>query len=182
MTAWICLHRLRRLIWVNTLCRVNKVGFLVERLKWFITVLSIFLHRDLFHQPSSKDCSEITLRSHLKEEAVRQLVDFCYSSDITVDSQSADKILTAANFLQIKEVEKLCITFLAAQQALKSEVRLLLLFINPFPFIDAFWCLCNRRHFENIVAKGKITHIEQFFHLLKCFKPYFQSCEHYLKK
>ena len=81
--------------------------------------------RDLFQQPSSKQCSEITLRSHLEEEAVCQLINFCYSSDITVDSKSADKILTAANFLQVKEVEKLCITFLVAQQALKPEVRML---------------------------------------------------------
>ena len=81
--------------------------------------------RDLFQQPSSKQCSEITLRSHLEEEAVCQLINFCYSSDITVDSKSADKILKAANFLQVKEVEKLCITFLVAQQALKPEVRML---------------------------------------------------------
>lgn len=77
--------------------------------------------RDLFQQPTSKQCSEITLRNHLEEEAVCQLINFCYSSDITVDSKSADKILTAANFLQVKEVEKLCITFLVAQQALKPE-------------------------------------------------------------
>lgn len=77
--------------------------------------------RDLFQQPTSKQCSEITLRSHLEEDAVCQLINFCYSSDITVDSKSADKILTAANFLQVKEVEKLCITFLVAQQALKPE-------------------------------------------------------------
>lgn len=77
--------------------------------------------RDLFQQPTSKQCSEITLRNHLEEDAVCQLINFCYSSDITVDSKSADKILTAANFLQVKEVEKLCITFLVAQQALKPE-------------------------------------------------------------
>lgn len=77
--------------------------------------------RDLFHEPGNKHKTDITLGNHLRDECVRQLVDFCYSSNITVDSQSADKILTAANFLQIKEIEKLCITFLAAQQALKSE-------------------------------------------------------------
>ena len=82
-----------------------------------------FFPRDLFQQPTSKQCSEITLRNHLEEEAVCQLINFCYSSDITVDSKSADKILTAANFLQVKEVEKLCITFLVAQQALKPEVK-----------------------------------------------------------
>lgn len=81
-----------------------------------------YLYRDLFHEPSNKHKTDITLGNHLRDESVRQLVDFCYSSNITVDSQSADKILTAANFLQIKEIEKLCITFLAAQQALKSEV------------------------------------------------------------
>lgn len=86
--------------------------------------MSSFYHsfRDLFHEPGNKHKTDITLGNHLRDECVRQLVDFCYSSNITVDSQSADKILTAANFLQIKEIEKLCITFLAAQQALKSEV------------------------------------------------------------
>ena len=102
-----------------------------------------FACRDLFQQPSSKQCSEITLRSHLEEEAVCQLINFCYSSDITVDSKSADKILTAANFLQVKEVEKLCITFLVAQQALKPEVRMVskLMAIKPGPeVIKHFSC------------------------------------------
>ncbi|XP_052285667.1 zinc finger and BTB domain-containing protein 14-like isoform X2 [Dreissena polymorpha] len=87
------------------------------------TVLAAFspYFRDLFHQPSNKHKTDITLGNHLRDESVRQLVDFCYSSNITVDTQSADKILMAANFLQIKEIEKLCITFLAAQQALRSE-------------------------------------------------------------
>ncbi|WAR27060.1 ZBT49-like protein [Mya arenaria] len=87
------------------------------------TVLAAFspYFRDLFHQPSNKHKTDIMLGNQLRDESVRQLIDFCYSSNITVDSQSADKILTAANILQIKEIEKLCITFLAAQQALKSE-------------------------------------------------------------
>jgi len=83
-----------------------------------------FHYRDLFHQPSNKHKTDITLSTHLRDDSVRLLIDFCYSSNITVDSQSADKILTAANILQIKEIEKLCITFLAAQQALKSEVTI----------------------------------------------------------
>lgn len=77
--------------------------------------------RDYFHEAENRHKTDITLGNHLRDECVQQLVDFCYSSNITVDSESADKILTAANFLQIKEIEKLCITFLAAQQALKSE-------------------------------------------------------------
>ena len=30
-------------------------------------------------------------------------------------------------------------------------------FNNPFPHIDAFWCLCSRRLFENIVTKEEIA-------------------------
>ena len=101
--------------------RIIYNNFLDVRICWIFALCLFF--RDLFQQPTSKQCSEITLRNHLEEEAVCQLINFCYSSDITVDSKSADKILTAANFLQVKEVEKLCITFLVAQQALKPEVR-----------------------------------------------------------
>ena len=106
-------------LWQNTgysLIRIQNHG-----VTWLLIVI---FSRDLFHQPSNKHKTDITLDTHLRDESVRQLVDFCYSSNITVDSQSADKILTAANILQIKEIEKLCITFLAAQQALKSEVTL----------------------------------------------------------
>ncbi|KAH3819883.1 hypothetical protein DPMN_121627 [Dreissena polymorpha] len=105
-------------------------------------------YRDLFHQPSNKHKTDITLGNHLRDESVRQLVDFCYSSNITVDTQSADKILMAANFLQIKEIEKLCITFLAAQQALRSEVVGLLYIVCFYaPRIErsgayCFWPVC----------------------------------------
>ena len=34
---------------------------------------------------------------------------------------------------------------------------------NPFPHIDAFWCLCSRQLFENLVTK------EQFLLFPQCF-------------
>ena len=40
----------------------------------------------------------------------------------------------------------------------------------PFPHIDAFWRLCSRRLFENIVTKGEIAQSEQF-HLLPQYFP-----------
>ncbi|KAK3576667.1 hypothetical protein CHS0354_004952 [Potamilus streckersoni] len=49
-------------------------------------------------------------------EAVKALVKFCYTSDISVDSNSARPLLEAAQVLKITEVEQLCETFLSAQQ------------------------------------------------------------------
>ena len=40
---------------------------------------------------------------------------------------------------------------------------------NPFPHIDAFWHLCSRRLFENIVTKEEIAQNKQFLLLPQCF-------------
>ena len=40
---------------------------------------------------------------------------------------------------------------------------------NPFPHIDAFWRLCSRRLFENIVTKEEFAQNEQFLLLPWCF-------------
>ena len=40
---------------------------------------------------------------------------------------------------------------------------------NPFPDIDAFWRLCSRQLFENIVTKEEIAQNKQFLLLLQCF-------------
>ena len=40
---------------------------------------------------------------------------------------------------------------------------------NPFPHIDAFWRLCSRRRFENIVTKEEIAQNVQFLLLPQCF-------------
>ena len=41
--------------------------------------------------------------------------------------------------------------------------------LNPFPHIDAFWRLCSRRLFENIVTKKEIARNKQFLLLPQCF-------------
>ena len=41
---------------------------------------------------------------------------------------------------------------------------------NPFPHIDAFWRLCSRRLFENIVTKEEIAQNVQFLLLSQCFQ------------
>ena len=48
------------------------------------------------------------------------------------------------------------------------SVTMFILF-NPFPHIDAFWRLCSRRPFENIVTKEEIAQNEQFLLLPQCF-------------
>ena len=40
---------------------------------------------------------------------------------------------------------------------------------NPFPHIDAFWRLCSKRLFENIMTKGEIAQNEQFLFLPQLF-------------
>ena len=41
--------------------------------------------------------------------------------------------------------------------------------LDPFPHMDAFWCLCSRRIFENIVIKEEIAQNEQFLFFPLCF-------------
>ena len=43
------------------------------------------------------------------------------------------------------------------------------IYFNPFPHIDAFWRLCSRRLFENIVTKEEIAQNVQFLLLSQCF-------------
>ena len=43
------------------------------------------------------------------------------------------------------------------------------LILNPFPHIDAFWRLCSRQLFENIVTKEEIAQNLQFLLLPQCF-------------
>ena len=43
--------------------------------------------------------------------------------------------------------------------------------INPLPHIDAFWRLCSRGLFKNIVTKEEIAQNKQFLLLPQCFPP-----------
>ena len=45
-----------------------------------------------------------------------------------------------------------------------------LISVNPFPHIDAFWRLCSRQPFENIVTKEEIAQNVQFLLLPQCFR------------
>ena len=44
----------------------------------------------------------------------------------------------------------------------------LLMLINPFPHTEAFWCLCSRRLFENIVTKEECSK--------QAFSPFATMC------
>ena len=52
---------------------------------------------------------------------------------------------------------------------LESQSVYKLFAINPFPHIDAFWCLCCRQLFENIVTKEEIAQNQQFLFLTLFF-------------
>ena len=41
--------------------------------------------------------------------------------------------------------------------------------LNPFPHLNAFWRLCSRQLFENILTKEEIAQNEQFPLLPQCF-------------
>ena len=53
--------------------------------------------------------------------------------------------------------------------SLKTVCSRFMFCFNPFPHIDAFWRLCTRRLFENIVTKEEIAQNEQFLLLPLCF-------------
>jgi kelch-like protein 20 len=58
--------------------------------------------------------SEITIRD-IDETAMEMLVDFCYSSKITIDEKSVQTLLPAACLLQLQEVQDYCSEFLRTQ-------------------------------------------------------------------
>lgn len=58
--------------------------------------------------------NEITIRD-INENAIEQLVDFCYTSKITVDDKNVQNILPAACLLQMQEVQDYCSEFLRSQ-------------------------------------------------------------------
>ena len=55
-------------------------------------------------------------------------------------------------------------------KTLRTEWRLF--FVYHFPHIDAFWGLCSRRLFENMVTKEEIAQNEQFLLWSPCFYLY----------
>lgn len=77
-----------------------------------------------FYQAFSQQNSHLSEFSchRFDEGSLKCLLDFCYSGVITVNSVSAEKLLSVATVLQIKEVEKLCQTFLRAHQAFVHEI------------------------------------------------------------
>lgn len=93
-----------------------------------------------FYQAFSQQNSYLSEFSchRFDEGSLKCLLDFCYSGVITVNSVSAEKLLSVATVLQIKEVEKLCQTFLRAHQAFVHEVQLIFC-IWPEKFPNIFY-------------------------------------------
>ena len=50
--------------------------------------------------------------------------------------------------------------------------RRIVIYVNPFPHMDAFWHLCSRRICENKSTKEEIAQYEQFLLLLPCIQLY----------
>lgn len=57
---------------------------------------------------------EITIKD-IDETAIEMLIDFCYSSKITIDEKSVQTLLPAACILQLQEVQDYCSEFLRSQ-------------------------------------------------------------------
>ena len=88
-----------------------------------LAAFSPYLYHNINRHTDRRNIAEIQLRN-FDDRAVKAVVDFFYNGMITVDSDSAEQIFSLANTLQVKEVEKLCLTFLNAQQSFASEVRI----------------------------------------------------------
>lgn len=86
-----------------------------------LAAFSPYLYHNINRHTDRRNIAEIQLRN-FDDRAVKAIVDFFYNGIITVDSDSAEQIFSLANTLQVKEVEKLCLTFLNAQQSFASEI------------------------------------------------------------
>ena len=78
-----------------------------------------------------------------------------------------EKLLVLSNFFFCHNVFKCRQT--CSRGVKKASICGKGLKFNSFPYIDAFWRLCNRRLFENIVTKEEIAENEQFLLLPQCF-------------
>ncbi len=58
--------------------------------------------------------TEITIRD-IDEQAMEMIIDFCYTSKITVDEKSVQSLLPAACILQLQEIIDYCAEFLRSQ-------------------------------------------------------------------
>lgn len=58
--------------------------------------------------------TEITIKD-IDETAMEMLIDFCYTSKITVDEKNVQTLLPAACLLQLQEVQEVCCEFLRSQ-------------------------------------------------------------------
>ena len=86
-----------------------------------LAAFSPYFYHCIHRSAERRSIAEIQLRNY-DHRAVKAVVDFFYNGIITVDSDSAEQIFALANALHVKEVEKLCLTFLNAQQSFASEV------------------------------------------------------------
>ncbi|XP_060083323.1 zinc finger and BTB domain-containing protein 44-like [Ylistrum balloti] len=90
-----------------------------------IAAFSPFLYQMLGGESWSVEHRQLELTlPNVDYISLLSLIEYCYTGVITVDSSSADKILGVAIALQVKEVEKLCVTFLNAQRSFSSELIL----------------------------------------------------------
>lgn len=87
-----------------------------------LAAFSPYFYHTIHRNTDRRNIAEIQLRSY-DDRIVKAIVDFFYNGVITVDSDSAEQIFSLANTLQVKEVEKLCLTFLNAQQSFASEIE-----------------------------------------------------------
>lgn len=87
-----------------------------------LAAFSPYFYHCIHRNTDRRNVAEIQLRSY-DDRIVKSIVDFFYNGVITVDSDSAEQIFSLANTLQVKEVEKLCLTFLNAQQSFASEIE-----------------------------------------------------------
>ncbi|KAF8791411.1 Kelch-like protein 5 like protein [Argiope bruennichi] len=107
---------------MRTLCLAQKltdVTLVVSNIEITAHRLVLASASDYFHAMFTGELMEASMsRVHLEGThpiAVKALVDFCYSGEISLSEDNVETILSTANILQIAEVVKACCTFLACR-------------------------------------------------------------------
>lgn len=111
--AFSCLTEMRR---TSKLCDVVvKVGsFTLNAHRVILAACSPYFHA-MF---SSENLESRKGEVHFKEfsaDAIKNLIEFCYSSCITIDASNVQELLPAANLFEMKGVVDACCKFLASQ-------------------------------------------------------------------
>lgn len=107
------IHQLRR---CNELCDVCLLvgNSKIYAHKIILSAASPYFRAMFTGEMAESRQDEITIKD-IDETAMEMLIDFCYSTKITIDEKSVQTLLPAACILQLQEVQDYCSEFLRSQ-------------------------------------------------------------------